>query len=248
MGLRRKNSSNNKKNSVAWRLTPGLVSVQLLRWVRLFATPWTAARQASLSITNSQSLLKLKLLEPAQAQIQAHRVGDVIQPSRPLCPLLLLPSVFRTGAGLGHAITLSVNFHYSCFTVLCYFYSAAEQVSHTYASSPSLSDFLPIQVTTEHSVEPPLLYRRFSLVAYFMLGFPGCSESKKSACNAGDPGSISGLGRSLGEGNGNRLHYSCLRNPIDREDWPATVHGLIKSRTGLLILYVVSMLILISWD
>ena len=80
------------------------------------------------------------------------------------------------------------------------------------------------------------------------MGFPGGSRVKNPPAHVGDTGSISGLGRSLGEGNGNRLHYSCLRNPIDREDWPATVHGLIKSRTGLLILYVVSMLILISWD
>ena len=44
--------------------------------------------------------------------------------------------------------------------------------------------------------------------------FPGGSDSKESACNAGNPGSIPGLGRSLGEGNGNPLQYSCLENPI----------------------------------
>ena len=42
------------------------------------------------------------------------------------------------------------------------------------------------------------------------------SASKESACNAGDPGSIPGLGRSPGEGNGNQLQYSCLTNPMDR--------------------------------
>ena len=42
------------------------------------------------------------------------------------------------------------------------------------------------------------------------LGFPGSSDSKESACNAGDPGSIPGSGRSPGEGNGNPLQYSCL--------------------------------------
>ena len=46
-------------------------------------------------------------------------------------------------------------------------------------------------------------------------GFPGGSEGKASACNAGDPGSIPGSGRSPGEGNGNPLHYSCLENPTD---------------------------------
>ena len=47
---------------------------------------------------------------------------------------------------------------------------------------------------------------------------------KASAYNAGDPGSIPGLGRSPGEENGNPLQYSCLENPMDREAWQATVH------------------------
>ena len=63
------------------------------------------------------------------------------------------------------------------------------------------------------------------------LGFPGGSEVKTSACNAGDLGSIPGLGRSPGEGNGNPLQYSCLENPMDRGAWWATVHRVTKSRT-----------------
>ena len=47
-----------------------------------------------------------------------------------------------------------------------------------------------------------------------------------SASNAGDSGSIPGLGRSPGEGNGNPLQYSCLENPVDGGAWEATVHGL----------------------
>ena len=47
-------------------------------------------------------------------------------------------------------------------------------------------------------------------------GFSGGSNSKESACNAGDPGLILGLWRSSGEGNGNPLHYSCLENSMDR--------------------------------
>ena len=50
-------------------------------------------------------------------------------------------------------------------------------------------------------------------------GFPGGSDGKTSACNAGDSGSISGLGRYPGEGNGNPLQYSCLENSIDRGAW-----------------------------
>ena len=51
--------------------------------------------------------------------------------------------------------------------------------------------------------------------------------------SAGDAGSIPGLERSPGEGNGNPLQYSCLENPMDRGDWWATVHGVTKSQTGL---------------
>ena len=54
-----------------------------------------------------------------------------------------------------------------------------------------------------------------------------------SVYNAGDPGSISGLGKSSGEGNGNPLQYSCLRNPTDRGAWQVSVHGVAKSRTLL---------------
>ena len=64
-------------------------------------------------------------------------------------------------------------------------------------------------------------------------GFPGGSEVKASACNAGDLGSIPGSGRSPGEGNGNPLQYSCLENPMDGGAWWATVHGVAKSRTRL---------------
>ena len=60
------------------------------------------------------------------------------------------------------------------------------------------------------------------------MGFSDVSGGKESACNAGDPGSIPGLGRSPGEGNGNPLQYSCLGNPMDRA-WQATVHGVPKS-------------------
>ena len=64
-------------------------------------------------------------------------------------------------------------------------------------------------------------------------GFPGGSDSKASACNVGDLGSIPGLGRSPGEGNDNPFQYSCLENPVDGGAWQATVHGVAKSRTPL---------------
>ena len=65
----------------------------------------------------------------------------------------------------------------------------------------------------------------------YIYSFSGGSDGKASACNARDPGSIPGLGRSPGEGNGNPLQYSCLENPMDGGAWQATVHGVAKSRT-----------------
>ena len=59
-------------------------------------------------------------------------------------------------------------------------------------------------------------------------GFPGGSDGKESACNAGDLNSIPGLGRSPGGGHGNPLQYSCLEKPMDRGTWQATVHGVAK--------------------
>ena len=67
------------------------------------------------------------------------------------------------------------------------------------------------------------------MVAYF----PGGSDGKVSACSAGDPGSIPGLGRSPGGGNGYSCQYSCPENPMDRGTWWATVHRVAKSQTGL---------------
>ena len=55
-----------------------------------------------------------------------------------------------------------------------------------------------------------------SRVAVSIGSFPGGSDGKESICNAGDPGSIPGLGRSPGEGNSYPLQYSCLGNPVDR--------------------------------
>ena len=61
--------------------------------------------------------------------------------------------------------------------------------------------------------------------------FPGGSDGKESACNAGDPSLIPGLGRFPGERNGNSLQYSCLENSMDRGTWQATLHEVAKSQT-----------------
>ena len=62
-------------------------------------------------------------------------------------------------------------------------------------------------------------------------GFRGGSDSKESACNAGDLGSILGLGRHPGEENSNPFQYSCLENPMDKVVWRATVPGVTRSQT-----------------
>ena len=64
------------------------------------------------------------------------------------------------------------------------------------------------------------------------LGFPGGSEGKESACNAGDPDIIPGSQRSPGEGNGYPLQYSFMENSMDRGAWRATVQGTAESDTA----------------
>ena len=73
----------------------------------------------------------------------------------------------------------------------------------------------------------------FEATVMLELGFPCSSNGKESACEAGDQGSIPGLGSSSGEGNGNPLQYSCLGNPKDRGAWQATVGGVTESQTHL---------------
>ena len=66
---------------------------------------------------------------------------------------------------------------------------------------------------------------------YDCLDLPCSSDGKESACSAEDQGSIPGLRRPSGEGNGNPLQYSCLENPMDRGAWQARVRGVAKSQT-----------------
>ena len=68
---------------------------------------------------------------------------------------------------------------------------------------------------------------------YPLEGFPGGSDGKASACNAGDLCSVPELGQSLGEGNGNPLQYSCLENPMDRRVCQAKIQGVSIVRQDL---------------
>ena len=84
--------------------------------------------------------------------------------------------------------------------------------------------------------EKPKVWRQNILQGTILIGegFLGGSDGKAQmwapAHNAGDPGLISRLGRSPGEGNGNPLQYSCLENPTDGGAWWAIVHGVAKSQ------------------
>ena len=62
-------------------------------------------------------------------------------------------------------------------------------------------------------------------------GFPGGLDSKESACNVGDLGSIPRSGRSPEGGHGNPFQYSCLKNSLARGVWWATVHGVAEGLT-----------------
>ena len=94
---------------------------------------------------------------------------------------------------------------------------------------PSVLRFMQLQSdTTEQLNWTELKGKRW--------GFPAGSVTKNHLADAGDPGvagSISGLGRSPGGGNGNMLQYSCLEKPMDRGAWRAIVQGVTKSRTWL---------------
>ena len=203
-------------------------SVQLLSSVQLFMTLWTAAFQASLSITNSRSLLKLMSIKS-------------VIPSNHL--ILCRPILFLT------SIVPSIRV-FSSESVLCIMWPKYWSFSFSISSSNEYSqlisfridwfDLVAIQGTFQHLFQHHSSKASiFQHSAFFMvqlshpLGFPGGSEVKASASNAGDPGLIPGSGRSPGEGNGNPLQYSCLENPMDRGAWQATVHGVTKSQAQL---------------
>ena len=90
--------------------------------------------------------------------------------------------------------------------------------------------------TSEVSVTPVItanLCCGLNSSTFNIMGFPGGSDGKESACNMGDLGSITGSGRLPGERNGYPLQYFCLENSMDRKDWWMLVHEVPKSQTRL---------------
>ena len=90
-----------------------------------------------------------------------------------------------------------------------------------------------IKVIISRKQGNPIISIHTQFRSLFVRGFPGGSLGKESDCNLGDLGSIPGLGRSPGEGNGYPFQYSCLENSMDRGAWRATIHGVTKSWTPL---------------
>ena len=135
-------------------------------------------------------------------------------------PFLQLPSItthdviFSKFVMNSHFIQLSLRFlcsHYCLFPWWIPFLTLLEN---------SLFAFNKPYSPSHHSVfGHSFIYNKFWGYLVFRRGFPGGSDGKASACNAGDPGSIPGSGRSPGEGNGNPLQQSCLENPMDRGAW-----------------------------
>ena len=80
------------------------------------------------------------------------------------------------------------------------------------------------------------LYYLMNICSPNFKDLPGGADGKVSACNAGDRGSIPGLGRSPGEGNGNLLQYPGLENLPDRGAWQATIHGVVTVRHNLVMI------------
>ena len=87
------------------------------------------------------------------------------------------------------------------------------------------------KVSFPFCIRDNLIFSYFWFLVTFNCSLSGGSDSKESAWNAGDLGSIPGLGRSPAEGNGNSLQCSCLKNPMDRGAWQATAHGVAESDT-----------------
>ena len=105
-------------------------------------------------------------------------------------------------------------------------------VSLVYLQKSLFSKFLFLVFLSVFLQFPHLIFRSESAYTKNVC-VPHSSVSKESACSAGDLGSLLGLGRSPGEGNGNPVQYSCLENPVDRGAWQVTVLGVAKSQTRL---------------
>ena len=119
-----------------------------------------------------------------------------------------------------------------------------QPLRRNYRSSTMLNDYIIIIIIIIIIIRSPLtislcfcifllLWWKFFFGWSFPQDFPAGSEGKASSCNAGDPGSTPGSGRSPGEGKGSPLQCSCLENSMDRGAWWAIIHKIAKCQTWL---------------
>ena len=144
---------------------------------------------------------------PEFTQTHVHPVSNAIQPSHPLS----FPSPPAPNPSQHQSFPMSQLFAWGS-------QSTGVSALASFLSKKSQGWF-PSEWTGWISL---LAYRNTVMFVrwfYILQGFPGGSDGKASACNVGDLGSIPGLGRSPGEGNGNPLQYSCLENPMDWGAW-----------------------------
>ena len=189
---------------------------------QLFSIPWSVARQASLSITKSWSLLKLMSIK--SAMLSNHLILHH--------PLLLLPSiflsirVFSTESVLhimwpkywSFSFNISPSNEYSGLISFRIDWFVLLAVQGTFKILPSLVAQLvknspAMQETLLPFLVGKICWRRDRLPTPVFLGFPGGLAGKESTCNAGDLGLIFGLERSPREGKGYPLQYSSLESP-----------------------------------
>ena len=161
-------------------------SVQWLSHVQLFVTPWTIARQASLSITNSRSLLKLMSIElvmPSNHLILCH-------------PLHLLPSIFPSIRVFSNESVLCIR--WPKYWSFIFSISPSNEYSGLISFRIDWFDLLAVQETLKSLLQH---HSSKASVLDFQLFSPTCDlADKESACNAGDLGLIPELGRSPGKG------------------------------------------------
>ena len=210
-------------------------SVQSLSRVQLFATPWTAARQASLSITNSRSPPKPMSIESVMPS------NNLI-----LCHPLLLPSIFPSIRVFSSESALHIRSpKYWSFS---FNISPSSEYSQLISFRIDWLDLLAVQgilksLLQHHSSKASILRcsalfilqlshpymttgktllinsLEYTTFRAYSLGLPGSSVVKNLLANVGDVGLIPESGRYPGGGNGNPLQYPCLGNPTDRGAW-----------------------------
>ena len=187
-----------------------------------FVTPWTAACQASLSITNSWGLLKRMSIES-------------VMPSNRLilcCPLLLLPSIFPSIRVFSNESALRLRWpKYWSFSPGLHSQAVAwpPRLSAGRRESGSQRPWLGEAAPQRGSQPSPWVGPGIS-ASSGQISFVAQTVKRLSTMPETRVRTL-GQGRSSGEGNGNPFHYSCLENPMDRGAWWAAVHGVTKSWT-----------------